>query len=300
MKKYLLLPHIKIQRANALSSSYTVGFPAMTAWMGAVHFLERKIRAVNGLENIRFPCMGVSCFRYRLHVFKEQKNMPSSIVGMAYPDPKTGESTSFIEMPVIDLEVSILIECQGISGDNEEVFKERVTACLHSMKIAGGDIWDFGTPCIYYLLDEDDRIRRKLIRKLMPGYVLVERRDVLIERMKTEQSSLEALMDVLAVHCGSSCGNSMESEKQKPKKRTLEKFVPVAVGFHGITQLGHVKGQRDPSSDHCFAESVVTLGEFIMPYQLDYIDDMMWHYAYKADMQMYVCQNQNISEDYHG
>ena len=39
----ILIPHIKIQNANALSSPFTIGFPAMTAWLGAVHALERKI-----------------------------------------------------------------------------------------------------------------------------------------------------------------------------------------------------------------------------------------------------------------
>ena len=35
MKKVLLIPHVKILNANALSSPYTIGFPAMTAWLGA-------------------------------------------------------------------------------------------------------------------------------------------------------------------------------------------------------------------------------------------------------------------------
>ena len=37
MKKILYIPKIKIHNANALSSPYTIGFPAMTAWGGGVH-----------------------------------------------------------------------------------------------------------------------------------------------------------------------------------------------------------------------------------------------------------------------
>ena len=44
MKKYILIPELKIHNANALSSSLTIGVPAMTAWLGAVHALERRIR----------------------------------------------------------------------------------------------------------------------------------------------------------------------------------------------------------------------------------------------------------------
>lgn len=34
MKKYLLLSQMQIQNANAMSSTCTIGFPAMTAWQG--------------------------------------------------------------------------------------------------------------------------------------------------------------------------------------------------------------------------------------------------------------------------
>ena len=44
MKDILLIPNIKIHNANALSSPYTIGFPAMTAWLGFMHSLERKLQ----------------------------------------------------------------------------------------------------------------------------------------------------------------------------------------------------------------------------------------------------------------
>ncbi|MCB1977589.1 MAG: hypothetical protein KDE66_11370 [Nitrosomonas sp.] len=34
MRRFLLIPHLKIHNANAMSSPYTIGFPAMTAWLG--------------------------------------------------------------------------------------------------------------------------------------------------------------------------------------------------------------------------------------------------------------------------
>ena len=48
MKTYLLIPRIRIQNANAMSSPYTIGFPAMTAWLGAVHALQRSVQQ-NGI-----------------------------------------------------------------------------------------------------------------------------------------------------------------------------------------------------------------------------------------------------------
>ena len=43
MKTYIVLPDVQIHNANAMSSTYTIGFPAMTAWLGAVHALQRNL-----------------------------------------------------------------------------------------------------------------------------------------------------------------------------------------------------------------------------------------------------------------
>ena len=40
---YLLLKNIMIQNANALSGALIAGFPAVTAWLGFVYALERKV-----------------------------------------------------------------------------------------------------------------------------------------------------------------------------------------------------------------------------------------------------------------
>lgn len=41
---YLLLKNILIRNANALSGALIAGFPAVTAWLGFIHALERKVR----------------------------------------------------------------------------------------------------------------------------------------------------------------------------------------------------------------------------------------------------------------
>ena len=58
IRRVLLLPHIKVHNANALSSPFTIGFPAMTAWLGAVHALQRKVNA-GGLLNMNFTSAAV-------------------------------------------------------------------------------------------------------------------------------------------------------------------------------------------------------------------------------------------------
>lgn len=70
MKSYLLIRHMKVHNANAMSSTLTIGVPAVTAWMGAVHALERKIRQQETWNHIRFPRAGISFHHCSLQVFK--------------------------------------------------------------------------------------------------------------------------------------------------------------------------------------------------------------------------------------
>ncbi|MEI8237732.1 MAG: type I-F CRISPR-associated protein Csy2, partial [Methylococcaceae bacterium] len=54
--------------------------------------------------------------------------------------------------------------------------------------------------------------------------------------------------------------------------------------------VGFAKNQRDTQTPHRFAESVVTLGEFIMPYRVNQLNDMLWQYRVVADKNLYLCQ----------
>ena len=53
----LVLPRIRVQNANASSSPMTWGFPAITAFVGFMVALERRLGADAG---IRFQGVGVS------------------------------------------------------------------------------------------------------------------------------------------------------------------------------------------------------------------------------------------------
>jgi len=63
----MIIPHIEIHNANALSSPYTIGFPAMTAWLGAVHVLQRKLHQnKKGFDEVKFNSTGVACHNINL------------------------------------------------------------------------------------------------------------------------------------------------------------------------------------------------------------------------------------------
>ncbi len=286
MKTVLLIPYIKILNANALSSPYTIGFPAMTSWLGAVHALQRQL-IKSGFESIVFKSSGVVCHDFNLHVHKNEGDFIYSIVGTGNPLDKSGKRSSFIEEGRCHLTVSLLIECEGAKKGNEEDFLESIQRQLHAnLKIAGGDILQFQQPEMLNIQEETDL--RILLRKLMPGYVLIERRDLMIEAMNSGQDAIDAILDYLKIMHRSEIENG--KIKWTSKRKTIGWIVPVATGFYGVSSLGRAENQRDLSVPHRFAESIVTLGEFKMPYRIKNLDEILWYYHVDIENNLYLCQ----------
>ena len=290
MRQFLLIPHLKLHNANAMSSPYTIGFPAMTAWLGAVHALQRKLQS-KGCE-VSLTKVGVSCHEFNLQTYKGQGDFVHSIIGTANPLDKDGSRPAFIEEARCHLEVSLLIECQNIDPDEKEQFLEDVQQLICSMKFASGDVLAV-KKCQILQFDEDadqDRELKPILNKLMLGHVLIERRDLVIESMKQGKDALDAVLDCLKVTHSSSVDEN--GKVIWTSKRNAQGWlVPIAVGFQGISELGIAKNQRDADTPHRFAEAVLTLGEFIMPYRIESIDQLLWQYHVDLENNLYLCQN---------
>lgn len=298
IRRILLLPHIRVHNANALSSPFTIGFPAMTAWLGATHALQRKINS-DGLHNLDFKNVAVVSHKMDLHTYKGPGDYVYSIVGTGNPLDKDGERSSFIEEARCDLDVSLLIEYPSIGKDEEESLVGLVSHHLSaSMKIAGGDILSFQAPKLLRIEEGDDVELRKLTRQLMPGYAIIERRELMIEAMEQGQDAIDAMLDYLAVH------HNCEQDEQgdvtwTSKRKTAGWIVPIATGFQGISDLGQAKNQRDPGMPHRFAESVVTLGEFRMPHRIYSLDEILWTYHTSLEKNLYLCQQVTTQTELH-
>ena len=310
-KMYLLLRQVKIHNANAFSSPLTIGFPAMTAWLGAMHALERKLRRNEALSSIRLKKLAVSCHDFNLQTYKGPGDYVNSVIITSNPLRKKGSSFErppFIEEARVHLTVSLLIEVDGLSSSNYLIFDEKTTKALNGMKIAGGDILDFspiddpikststrGSRIL--LVDEDnEKDVRRAIRSLMPGYVLIERRRLLRQRQEKQeqQDTLQALLDLLALHYEHDDEHDTWHLQPRQEQGWL---VPIVTGFKGLTPLGHVANQRDASTLHRFAEPVLTLGEFKMPHHFQDINQMMWQYHYDEQDGLYVCVNEQMESN---
>lgn len=294
MSHLILIPQIKIHNANALSSPYTIGFPAMTAWLGGVHALQRKLNS-NDYPDLKFTRVAVACHHIDLQTHKGQGDYIASIIGTGNPLTKTGSRPSFIEEARCHLTVSLVIEYEGLGwgdGDADDLINS-VSQQLHRLKLAGGDILAFGQPELHH--DETENDLKKLTRKLMPSHMLIERRDLMCEAMEEQQepNAINALLDYLTVKHRSTVithENKPDEVKWEAHRKTTGWIVPIATGFQGISELGNAKHQRDADTPHRFAESMLTLGEFKMPYQLKSLDEMLWSYHADLENNLYLCQ----------
>ena len=292
MRHFLLIPHLKIHNANAMSSPYTIGFPAMTAWLGAVHALQRKLKQ-QGCD-LNLNKVAVSCHDFNLQTYKGRGDFVHSIVGTANPLDKDGNRPAFIEEARCHLEVSLLIEIESSSKRQRDQLLELVNGIVASMKFTSGDVLS-AKPCTILNFDDDEdqsQQLRPILNKLMLGHVLIERRDLVIQSMQDGKDALDSVLDYLKV-----THSSIQDEDGKvtwtSKRKAQGWLVPIAVGFQGISELGHAKNQRDVNTLHRFAESVLTLGEFVMPYRIESIDQLLWQYHGDLENNLYLCQNQN-------
>jgi len=287
IKQLLVLPSLKIHNANALSSPYTIGFPAMTAWLGAVHALQRKINTHELFEDVKFIKTGVACHEIDLQTFKGHGDYECSIIGTSNPLDKTGKRPSFIEEARCHLSISLVVQIKNLDTDDIDEFINLISMKLHSMKFASGDLLDFQQPQVLKI-GRDEEIK-KLTRYLMPGYCLIERTDLMRNEMQHGKDAIDALLEYMQVTT-----LSEEDENGKVtwqgKRKTKAWIVPISIGFQGISELGHASNQRDSSTPHRFAESVVTLGEFIMAYKIDNIDQLLWSYDYNPETNLYLCK----------
>jgi len=289
-KNILLIPHLLVHNANALSSPFTIGFPAMTAWLGAIHALQRKLNS-DGFVDLEFTAVGVVSHKADLQVYRGAGDYVNSIVGTSNPVDKDGKRPAFIEEARIHLDVSLVIEFNRVERDEKDKFLERVTHHLQSrMKIAGGDIFGFKQLDIYQVKREKELA--EIRRKLMPSYAIVERKDLMIEAMDKGLDAMNALLEYVTIN--HSCEKDDDGKVLwTSRRKSAGWIVPIATGFQAISELGKAKNQRDTDKPHCFAESVVTLGEFKMVYKIESLDEILWHYSVDKEHGLYLCEQNN-------
>lgn len=296
MKTYLLLPHLRIHGANGMSCAYAAGFPAMTAFLGFVQALENKIGFA------KFQKVGLVVHKSELQAYYQESSYCWNLKLRKAPSDRNGNASPIIEQALIHMEISLLIEVDGIQPQQEPELLEHLRKILPMMRIAGGTILGFWEiPDLFYVEEgahsgqeheEDSSIPHEILHRLMLGYALISRTDLMDKLQKEGRGdALDRILYAISLQNiphESADGTVCEWERKKLIPGWL---VPLAVGFHDLSGAIRVKEQRAYHREHHFAEPLLTLCEFKMPYHFTSIDEMMWQYHYDSSKGNYLCVN---------
>lgn len=294
----LVLPRLRIQNANAISSPMTWGFPAMSAFVGTMQALERKLPDD---INLVFNEIGVVCHRIDPQVtgggFTRTFHLTRN------PVDKTGSTAAIVEEGRAHLEVSLLIGVEADGGDDLES-AERRQAIAHrlyqqvqGMRIAGGSVMSphSGERCyrpelISFDAKEAESANqwRQLKRQLLPGFALVLRDDRLIEHTATLQQSdvnatpLDAWLDLSRIN--HECRVTQDENGKEQAIWEIRRpypgwLVPIPVGYGAISELfdpGEVASARATDVKFRFVESLYSIGEWVSPHRIQDPEVLMW------------------------
>lgn len=278
MTQYLIVRKIEVQNANAVSSPFTYGFPAVTSFLGFSHALQRHFNTLQS-GSLKIEGVGIICHRFQMLDHRDGYDRFFCLTGN--PLNEKGERAPFVEEGRCRMTISLVLKTHGL----EQVSMDAVTLAdiIESrMKLSGGDI--LSMQAVTPVLDD-----RKAIRMLMPGYALVERRSLLKQCMVEGLDAFQALHQYLAIQHRCSVDDD-GAVTWKSGRRSPGWFVPIATGFQALSPIGKPKNARDTSTSHRFAESVVTLGEFVMASRFHSLSDILWRYRHVNDL--YLCEQE--------
>lgn len=303
----VLLPHLRVQNANAISGPLTWGFPPPTAFAGFAHALERKF--ASELDE-GFAGVGIICHHFEPQVFQPPGRRTQVFRLTRNPVGKDGGTLALVEEGRAHMEVSLVIAVRDYKseGDGKEL-AERLHHAAQGMRLAGGSLlhqegkryqaqwWPLAGD-----IEGDARIFRRLRRRLLPGFALVQRDDLLaghLAEMRTTQpdsNALDALLDLSRLNIEPVV--SQADEAGTPVKWEIRRkpgwLVPLPIGYAGISPLyapGEVENARDAATPFRFVESLYSLGEWVSPHRLDDLSQLLWTQETDAANGIYRCIN---------
>lgn len=296
----LVIPRLRVQNANAISGPLTHGFPSMTAFLGLMWALERKLKALYSVE-LLFEEIGVVCHDHAEQV--SDGGFVKTFRLMRNPIERSGKTAAIVEEGRIHLEISLVFKVKiDIPVDEwREKYLQLVMEALMTMRIAGGTILPVQNSRLKRYqpwvtdLSEFHRVRRQL----MPGFALVERTDLLnkrLDELRTEDpqtTRLDAWLSLSRINWryqeeGSGKGQWLHD------RAGLGWVVPIPVGYGALGELhepGSVANSRDQKTPFRFVESLYSIGQWVAPYRLSTPEQMLWYADSQPEQGLYRCRN---------
>lgn len=336
----LLVPHLQVQNANAISSPMTWGFPGITAFVGLMAALERKLGPDCGLQ---FNGVGVVCHRFEAQT---HRGYTHSFHLSRNPVRKDGSTAGIVEEGRIHLDISLVFDVslsrQVADDAARQQLAQTVADLLATMRIAGGSVIAPHTPRAPRTLQPQLRLEAedpkqhadefaKLSRRLLPGFALVARDDLLQAHRRTLAqrqtggqpvlaTALDAWLDLSRINtravrvpvapvAGEAPAPGAADDKPAAERvewRRDERpgwLVPIPVGYAALSDLhpaGSVAQARDATTPLRFVESVFSIGQWISPHRLRDARQLIWWPTYDEASGLYRCRNACAPETFKG
>lgn len=309
---FLLLPRLRVQNANAIAGPMSWGFPAITAFTGFVHALQRRLNAAG--VDIQFNGVGVICHGFELQSSKPAGKHTHVFHLTRNPINKDGSTASLIEEGRMHLDISLLIGVDSelpTRSDEQNALAHQCLAQALSMRLAGGSLLPptvaraRNEPALWGIcgdVKENAEQFKQIKRRLLPGFALVERREQLAEHAQQfqaqhpEADTLAALLDCTRLNIDPP---NPEADADAPDAQWQLRarngwLVPMPVGYRALSAVydaGAVANARDKETPFCFVEAVYSLGEWISPHRVGSEVELLWHYHADPDEGLYLCRN---------
>ena len=294
-----ILKNMHIEGANAIAG-FTYGFPAITQFLGFAHALSRKVEPQHGIS---FDGCAVMCHQHQVHAYRGSDWDDYGFSLTRNPLAKDGKTAPIVEEGKMNLCVSLLIECKGFSGgnsDQEQLISDAIKTLVLSQRCAGGRITDIET-CQFKPMPNDASDCRKLLRPLLPGFILCDRSDYLHQHNESnDQNMIMNWLDFSALRyryetlTESNSPDVEQGQWERVNKPQSGYLVPLMIGYKQISEVfaaGEVANVRDNTTPFAFTEAVYSVGEWIgSPSRVESINQILWRYQYSSPY--YLCRAQ--------
>lgn len=308
MSSYITLSNIQVQSANCVAG-ITYGFPAITSFLGFVRALSRKLQKSHG---ITLDGCAVIAHQHQLLTYKTDKfsdsyfSQTKNPASGQYQQKNIGTTPPVIEEGKMHFTSSLLIECQGFSGTDDDKYnlEQYIKNLCLTHRLAGGVITDI-IEVIYENIQNESAFHT-CRRRLLPGFILMDQSHYLTEHLSTLQKEnsnaemLDAWLDFCAVKYqaeaqleeGGMLSNKTKAVWKKIKNPDKGFLVPITTGYQAISDLylpDVVKNTRDNETSFCFTEAIYGIGEWLSPHRLKNLECSIWRY-YHEDERYYLCK----------
>ncbi|CAI1791101.1 CRISPR type I-F/YPEST-associated protein Csy2 [Serratia ficaria] len=290
MSHVIVLRHLQVENANAVAG-LTYGFPAISHFLGYVHALSRKLQSSHGLA---LGGCGVICHRRQVHAYSSGRDYQFALT--RNPLTKEAKTSAFNEEGRMHMTVSLVIECSGEIA-NGDIGLEQLQNQLHTLcqtqKLAGGSITRLRGVTVRGYPQQPDDVRRLMCR-LLPGFVLLDRSALLQQHFAGLQQSqpnaemIDAWLDFAALKMQAIPANREKTPEEGDKARweyvgkpQPGYLVPLMTGYQRISELyeaGEVLNARDSQTPFCFAEAVYGVGEWRGLHRIQDLSTLFWRY----------------------